>query len=117
MIDAFDRVILYGVKEKGKINENKEKFSREFIMCLLRTRYLFDKYIVKREYINDSSDGEWSLKSLYVSWNRKQIRPYYKNTRFIEIGQRNTTNDLRIKNNTMIQSALRVSYTSPKVMH
>jgi Uncharacterized conserved protein len=117
LIDAFDRVILYGVKEKGKINENKEKFSREFIMCLLRTRYLFDKYIVKREYTNDSSDGEWSLKSLYVSRNRKQIRPYYKNTRFIEIGQRNTTNDLRIKNNTMIQSALRVSYTSPKVMH
>ena len=110
----------FRIDENGileKINENKEKFSREFIMCLLRTRYLFDKYIVKREYTNDSSDGEWSLKSLYVSRNRKQIRPYYKNTRFIEIGQRNTTNDLRIKNNTMIQSALRVSYTSPKVMH
>lgn len=58
-----------------------------------------------------------SLKSLEVSKSRNQTRPYYKNTRFINYHQRNTTNDWRIKINIMIQSALRVSYTSPKVMH
>ena len=117
LIEAFNRVIQQGVNGHDRISRNKEKFSRDFIICLLRTRYLFDKYIIKREYANDSADGEWSLKSLEVSKSRNQTRPYYKNTRFINYHQRNTTNDWRIKINLMIQSALRVSYTSPKVMH
>lgn len=60
LIDAFNRVFSYGVTEEGKIADNKEEFTRRFIICLLRTRYLFDKYIVKREYANDNADGEWN---------------------------------------------------------
>ena len=86
-------------------------------MCLLRTRFLFDKYIVKREYANDSTDGEWSLKSLYVSGQQSKKTAYYRNSKFTKSGERAATNDLRTKTNIMIQSALRVSYTSPKVMH
>ena len=86
-------------------------------MCLLRTRYLFDKYIIKREYANDSTDGEWSLKSLYVSGQQSKKKPYYRNSKFTKSGEWLSTNDWRTKTNIMIQSALRVSYTSPKVMH
>ena len=86
-------------------------------MCLLRTRFLFDKYIVKREYANDSTDGEWSLKSLYVSGQQSKKKAYYRNSKFTKSGEWATTNDWRTKTNIMIQSALRVSYTSPKVMH
>lgn len=120
LIDSFNRVINHGVLYTGKISEshdNKAEFARNFIVCLLRTRYLFDKYIIKREYANENADGEWSLKSLYVSGKQSKKKPYYRNSRFIKNGEWNTTNDWRTKTNIMIQSALRVSYTSPKVMH
>ena len=120
LIDSFNRVINHGVLSTGKISEshdNKAEFARNFIVCLLRTRYLFDKYIIKREYANENADGEWSLKSLYVSGKQSKKKPYYRNSRFTKTGEWNTTNDWRTKTNIMIQSALRVSYTSPKVMH
>ena len=117
LIDAFNRVFSHGVTEDGKISDNKEEFSRRFIICLLRVRYLFDKYIIKREYANDSTDGEWSLKSLYVSGQQSKKKPYYRNSKFTKSREWASTNDWRTKTNIMIQSALRVSYTSPKVMH
>ena len=117
LLDAFKRVVSHGVTAKGHIADNKEEFSRRFIICLLRTRYLFDKYIIKREYANDNTDGEWSLKSLYVSGQQSKKKPYYRNTKFTRSGEWATTNDWRTRTNIMIQSALRVSYTSPKVMH
>lgn len=117
LLDAFNRVITHGVSENGKISDNKEDFARTFIVCLLRTRFLFDKYIIKREYANDSTDGEWSLKSLYVSGQQSKKKPYYRNSKFTRTGEWASTNDWRTKTNIMMQSALRVSYTSPKVMH
>ena len=117
LLDAFNRVVTWGITENGKIAHNKENFTRSFIVCLLRTRYLFDKYIVKREYANDNADGEWSLKSLYVSGQQSKKKAYYRNTKFTCSGEWASTNDWRSKTNIMMQSALRVSYTSPKVMH
>lgn len=117
LLDTFNRVILHGVTNESKIVDNKGAFSRKFIICLLRTRYLFDKYIIKREYANDSTDGEWSLKSLYVSGQQSKKKPYYRNSKFTRFRERESTNAERTKTNIMIQSALRVSYTSPKVMH
>ena len=120
LVDSFDKVIEHGCISGERINrseESKADFSREFAICLLRTRYLFDKYIVKREYANENSDGEWSLKSLYVSGQQSKKKPYYKNSNFKQGGEWATTNDYRAKTNIMIQSALRVSYTSPKGMH
>lgn len=111
LTSSFERVLDYGVENGEPIN--RSRFSREFIICLLRTRYLFDKYIIKREYANESSDGEWSLKSLNVS----NKRAYYANTRFAGYKKWESTNQWRHSHNLMLQSALRVSYTSPKVMH
>lgn len=117
LIDSFDKVIEHGCVSGRKISEHKADFSRDFIICLLRTRFLFDKYIIKREFANENSDGEWSIKSLFVSGQQSKKKPYYKNTRFKRTGERESTNDYRTKSNIMIQSALRVSFTSPKVMH
>ncbi len=58
LLDAFNRVVSCGITDTGRIADSKEDFARGFIICLLRTRYLFDKYIIKREYANDSADGE-----------------------------------------------------------
>ena len=117
LLEAFNRVISYGVSASGRIANNKEDFSRTFMICLLRTRFLFDQYIIKREYANDSTEGEWSLKSLNVSGQQTKKKAYYRNSRFKKTGEWESTNDWRNKTNIMIQSALRVSYTSPKVMH
>lgn len=117
LLDAFSRVVSDGVASDGRIANNREQFARNFIVCLLRTRFLFDKYIVKREYANDNADGEWSLKSLYVSGQQSKKKAYYRNSKFTRTGEWASTNDWRTKTNIMIQSALRVSYTSPKVMH
>ena len=117
LVETFKRVVENGVTDTGRISDDEAQFSKDFIICLLRTRYLFDKYIVKREYANENSDGEWSLKSLYVSGRQNQKKPYYRNSRFLRFREWDSTNDWRTKTNIMIQSALRVSYTSPKVMH
>jgi hypothetical protein len=108
LTNTFERVLENGRRNGKKICPNV--FAKEFIICLLRTRFLFDKYIIKREYINESSEGEWSLKELYVS----QKTAYYKNTT-VSYYSRNKDGDH--EDNLMLQSALRVSYTSPKVMH
>ena len=104
-----------------KRNYPKGDFAREFIVCLLQTRFTFDQYIIKREYTskNEAEDGEWSLKTLYASKSltRNNKTTYYKNSTFIADGEWNTTNEKLCKKNLMIQSALRVSYTSPKEMH
>lgn len=117
LIDSFKRVINHGVSAGKRVVEDKAQFARDYIVCLLRTRFLFDKYIVKREFANENADGEWSLKSLYVSGQQSKKKPYYRNSRFVRSGEWDRTNDWRNKTNIMLQSALRVSYTSPKVMH
>ena len=110
LTNTFERVLENGRRNGKKICPNV--FAKEFIICLLRTRFLFDKYIIKREYINESSEGEWSLKEL--SRNKSQKTAYYKNT-IVSYYSRNKDGDH--EDNLMLQSALRVSYTSPKVMH
>jgi|GEM_PF-458306 len=117
LLDTFNKVIEHGCIDGNKISEHTAEFSRDFIICLLRTRFLFDKYIIKREFTNENSDGEWSLKSLFVSGPQSRKKPYYRNTRFSKPYERTSKIVDRTKSNIMIQSALRVSYTSPKVMH
>lgn len=92
---------------------DKSKFAKEFISHLLNLRWLFDKYIIKREFTGDNSEGEWSLKQL----NKSEDKPYYKNTELKIPWERETTYKVHNPESLMIQSALRVSYTSPKVMH
>jgi hypothetical protein len=120
LTDNFGAVEDYFRKEK---NYKPGDFAREFIVCLLQTRFTFDQYIIKREYTskNEAEDGEWSLKTVYASKSQKRNNKttYYKNSTFIGKGSRNqeSVNKDLCKENLMIQSALRVSYTSPKEMH
>lgn len=82
----------------------------EFGICLLRCRFLFDNHMLKREFVSDDIEGRWSLKGLRVSWSnnkknqRRQPKAYYADI----------SDSAEIK---MLQSMLRVTYTSPLVMH
>lgn len=113
----FERVLNHGLLKNNYLD--KKMFAKQFIKHLLRMRFLFDKYIIKREFIGDSLEGEWSLKTLNVSGQGSNKKAYFTHTSFLEHGQwsNSNANTYRHKDNLMIQSALRVSYTSPKVMH
>ena len=115
LISDFKNVISQG-KMNGKPID-KENFSQMFIIHLLQTRYLFDMFIIKREYSGEDNEGEWSLKELFTSGQGYKKKAYYKNTEFKYAYEREKTYSSRNKECLMIQSALRVSYTSPKVMH
>lgn len=120
LISDFDNVINNGAIGGQAIKQDKRslaKFARKFIIHLLQTRYLFDMYIVKREYTGEDKEGEWSLKELHTSGQKSNKKPYYKNTTFRVGSEWENTSNVRCKENMMMQSALRVSYTSPKVMH
>ena len=117
LTDAFTRVITHGQVKRKQISDIKEVFSLRFIECLLKCRFLFDKYIIKREFLNENSIGEWSLKQLEVSGQASNKKAYYVNTYFNQAGEWERTWRPRTEVILMLQSCLRVSYTSPKVMH
>ena len=97
--------------------KSDKEFSLKFIKYLLKCRFLFDKYIIKREYKNEDSNGSWSLKELKCN-NKK---PQYFNTELKNKWEKShkykERKESRHTNIIMLQSCLRVSYTSPKIMH
>ena len=115
LLNDFNEVIFYGRMGGKRIKDNKGKFARRFIMFLLRSRFLFDKFIIKRERVEGDQEGSWSLKELRVY----KKGPRYVNTEFVYYRERGKEQKSLERNREclMIQSALRVSYTSPKVMH
>ena len=117
LISSFENVRRKVIDEGGRVNLSAADFSWGFLDCLLLCRYFFDKYIIKREYKEENADGEWSLQELKVSGARSSKRPYYVQTEFRGYRERGTTAKDRPDLNKMIQACLRVSYTSPKVMH
>ena len=117
LLSDFEKVISYGKIEAKAIEENRANFARRFILFLLRSRFLFDKFIIKREYEEDDQEGVWSLKELRTSGSKKNKQPSYINTKLCYPNEWEKTYTPRNKECLMIQSALRVSYISPKVMH
>lgn len=77
-------------------------FARQFIYNLLKTRFLFDKFIIKRDF----SDGKE-----YAKWNIQKIEVYDKGYSYI-----NTFSDTQ-KKNIMIQSMFHVSLPSQNYKH
>jgi uncharacterized protein with ParB-like and HNH nuclease domain len=98
-----DMQLLKEYRELLKDKEKDEDLPLRFIDCLLKCRFLFDKYIIKREYREDNPEGKWSIKQLNKS---EKDTAYYTETF-----------SSQKSNCLMLQAAMRVSFTSPKVMH
>lgn len=113
LIKEFDKFL------DGKAAENSFKV-QEFAFELLRCRNLFDSYVLKRQYTTtNSGEGDWSLQRLIKRVSIKGPTPGYINTfsrankDVEEDGDVDpTTNELLV-----LQSMLRVTYTSPRTMH
>ena len=71
LLSDFEKVISYGKIEAKAIEENRANFARKFILFLLRSRFLFDQFIIKREYVGGDQEGIWSLKELSTSGAKK----------------------------------------------
>lgn len=116
--------IIQGCEEDGYLDDKKitdlsrkyndENSAKNFIYNLLKYRFLFDKYIIKRRYTNSNNDiGEWSL---------QRIVPYQKSTNNYVNTFQNNENDKsqkRLKLNTnlkILQASLRTTYTAPNTM-
>ena len=114
LVESFERVINHGIIDGKKLVP--ENFSKKFVVLMLRARFLFDKYIIKRVYDDVNVDGIWSLDEMRAS---SSDTPSYSQAKFVDYGEwyQGAKNPERNKEVLMIQSALRVSYTSPKVMH
>ena len=106
--------VIKKLESNGKVDK---EFSLKFIKYLLKSRFLFDKYIIKREFKNEDATGSWSLKELKCN-NKK---PQYFNTelknKYEKSNKYKERKESRHTNVVMLQSCLRVSYTSPKIMH
>ncbi len=116
--------------DKGLINEfNKlvegpvgEKSCRvqEFAFELLRCRNLFDSYVLKRQYTAANSDeGDWSLQRLVRRVSNNKPTPGYVNTFSRDSNDLEEDGDVDPITNELLvlQSMLRVTYTSPRAMH
>ena len=120
LLEDFDRTIEYGQIGATPIKDEKAEFARKFILILLQARFLFDRFIIKREIKGDDQEGHWSLKELCVQAEKSPKKAFYRNTASSNVNEENEESKEEKTNRQeclMIQSALRVSYTSPKVMH
>ena len=120
LLEDFDRTIEYGQIGATSIKDEKEEFARKFILILLQARFLFDRFIIKRDSKGDNHEGSWSLKELYASETKSSKKASYRSTASSSMNEENEESKEEMTNRQeclMIQSALRVSYTSPKVMH
>ncbi len=106
-----DKKFIDSLKRHWKSSEN----AKLFIFNLLKMRFFFDKYIIKREFAKDYKDeGRWSLQKMemYYDERKTQKKPQYYLTYGEEDNEQGRTKKLRL-----LQSALRVTYTAPKTMH
>ncbi|HFI0237024.1 TPA: DUF262 domain-containing protein [Streptococcus suis] len=96
---------------KLRNNWADESSSKHFLFMLLKARVLFDKFVLKREFARDYKEiGKWSLQRLEKYRDAKGDKPKY-------IGTFGGDEDNRNRLIRTLQSALRITYTSPKTMH
>lgn len=94
-------------KNDDESDEDRGKRSKDFLFQLLKTRIIFDRIIIKREYKGKAlNEGRWSLQKVQRYGKKDYTADYVM-----------TLNELENKQLKVLQSALRVTYTSPKAMH
>lgn len=109
--------------DKVFLEQLGDRWSREkaleFVYSMLKYRYIFDRYVIKREYIGEAKlEGTWSLKRLekYIDKNGYE-KPSYLGTFNPDNEEQDDNPDGRNNILKVLESCLRVTYTSPKTMH
>ena len=109
LIKRFEQVFKDGTSERVQ----------DFTFQLLRLRNLFDAFLLKRQYTAKSGeDGDWSMQRLIKRTSGKNPTPGYVNT--FAAGSSEVDDDATDSATSsllLIESMLRVTYTSPRTMH
>ncbi|AZY50870.1 DUF262 domain-containing protein [Bordetella avium] len=90
---------------------------RDFIFTLLKCRNLFDSFILKRQFgaSTQDEDGDWSLQRLQKqSQGPGYVHLFSKTDAESEEGN---DADVDTRELLLLQSMLRITYTSPRTMH
>lgn len=95
-----------------------DETAREFAFHLLRIRVAFDAFIVKREFLaRYEVEGEWSLKRTVRTGSNAKMTLSYRSTFLPGYSEDQDENESRgSKRLLMLQSMLRITYTSPRAM-
>lgn len=97
LLESFKSVILEA--------EDVPKKVKEFVFHLLKCRYLFDRYIIKRENLNDNED--WAIKK-FGKRDEKNQSDYW-----VTFSKTHSQDEEEsYKNVLMLQTALHVSYSN-----
>lgn len=93
---------------------------QHFAFTLLKCRNLFDAYIVKRQFtISNEDDGDWSLQRLKRGGTEAKPSPSYIHVfaRTAGMQEEDGSADTHTRDVLLLQSMLRITYTSPRTMH
>ena len=100
-------------------NWSSEEDAKNFIFAMLKCRCLFDKYIIKREFYKDyQEEGRWMLQGIKSRKDENRngaLTPQYYGSYNDEKAEMEDS-DVTSKTRTL-EACLRITYTSPKMMH
>jgi hypothetical protein len=115
LIKQFDEAV------QAMAGGDTTRWVHNFAINLLRCRNLFDSFILKRQDTATSGDdGDWSLQRLLKRTSKAgQQTPGYINTFSRSDAEVEEDGDVDAATNELLvlQSMLRVTYTSPRTMH
>ena len=113
LIKSFDDAV-------NNVPDAKADWVRSFAFMLLKCRNLFDGFILKRQFTaNIGDDGDWSLQRLKKSGADKKLTPTYIHVFSASNGnlEEDGGADPHTRDVLLLQSMLRITYTSPRTMH
>lgn len=94
-------------KNDDESDVDRETRAKDFLFQLLKTRIIFDRMIIKREYEGKTlNEGRWSLQRVQRYGKRRNYTADY-----VHMLKESENKQLKV-----LQSALRVTYVSPKAM-
>lgn len=103
----------------GALGSSSAAEVTQFVFDLLRLRNLFDAFVLKRQYTaRTGDDGDWSLQRLVKQTSGTKTTAGYRNS--LATGATATeeeVSDEATRELLLLQSMLRVTYTSPRTMH
>lgn len=110
LIQSFTRAIPPG---------QEAQWVRNFAFTLLRCRNLFDNFILKRQFAASTEDdeGEWSLQRLKKNVSNGKSTPGYAPVFRHGDTAQDSESDSDTRDVLLLQSMLRITYTSPRTMH
>lgn len=115
-----DKRLIQSFTTAIKNSPGKEaQWVRDFAFALLRCRNLFDSFILKRQFAVSAEDdeGDWSLQRLKKNVSNGKSTSGYVHVFRPGDASEESEPDSGTRDVLLLQSMLRITYTSPRTMH